>query len=114
MFTALLPLSARCRSSKQARSTSSAIARLFCILYLVLQLQAQLFKEVSDDYVALASSASHGALLLVCRHQSGRALSKRKRSKTSCRLGLKISLTFNCAVSIVTFSCVVLTSPSRA
>ena len=42
------------------------IAGLFCILYLVLQLQAQPFKDASDDYVALASSASLTVLFFSC------------------------------------------------
>ena len=42
------------------------LATLFCILYLVIQLQAKPFKNPSDDYVALASSASLAVLFFSC------------------------------------------------
>ena len=42
------------------------IAALFCILYLVLQLQANPYKDPSDDYVALASTASLAVLFFSC------------------------------------------------
>ena len=42
------------------------IASLFCILYLIVQLQARPFKEAGDEYVALVSSASLAVLDLCC------------------------------------------------
>ena len=42
------------------------IAALFGILYLILQLQAKPYKEPSNDYVALASTASLSVLLWSC------------------------------------------------
>ena len=42
------------------------IATLFCILYLVVQLQAKPFKDPSDDYVALSTSASLTVLFFSC------------------------------------------------
>jgi hypothetical protein len=42
------------------------IATLFSILYLVIQLQAKPFVDPSDDYIALASSASLAVLFFSC------------------------------------------------
>ena len=42
------------------------IAALFCIFYLVLQLQAKPFVRAADDYVALASTTSLAVLFFLC------------------------------------------------
>ena len=42
------------------------IATLFCILYLILQLQAKPYKDPSDDFVALSSTASLVVLDFSC------------------------------------------------
>ena len=42
------------------------IATLFCIFYLILQLQAKPFEHADDDYVALSSSSSLAVLFFSC------------------------------------------------